>query len=163
MEEFEQDINLDIHNLGEEVIRQASRYYKWSTAWVNSMSERDRIKNLLETKRYEVEIEIRENTPSKLTEATVKALTEINKEVMELKDKLVEITLKTNQLQTAKIALEQKKDMLDNAVRIYQTGYWGEMAVPNTNKITEKETDKMIKETLNSNERLLKRRQKNDK
>lgn len=160
--EFERDNTLDIHNLGEEVTRQSSRYHRWSREWANSVLDRDRVKNLLEAKRYEIEVSIRDSSPSKLTEATVKALTELDKEVSKLRDDLIDANYNVNQLQVAKIAMEQKKDMLDNAVRMYQTGYWGELAVPNTTKLTEQYDNKKITEVLNSNERL-KRRARNDK
>ena len=55
------------------------------------------------------------------------------------------------------MAIEQKKTMLENIVRLYQTGYWGEMAVPNTDKITQKYDDKILNDKLNQNERMNRR------
>ena len=162
MSEYESDVFIDIHALDEELFRQPSLFIKWAEKAANATTERDRIKNKLELVRGEVALDFRENPDSykfKITEETVKALVETDNDVVMLKEELLKANEEVNILTAAKMAIEQKKSMLESVVKLYQTGYWGELAVPNTDKITQKYDDKILNDKLNQNERL--RRVKN--
>ena len=162
MSEYESDVFIDIHALDEELFRQRSLFIKWAEKLANATTERDRIKNKLELLRGEVALDIREHSDAykfKITEETVKSLVETAPEIVEIKEELLQANEKVNILTAARMAIEQKKSMLESVVKLYQTGYWGELAVPNTDKITQKYDDKILNDKLNQNERL--RRVKN--
>ena len=160
MSDYKEDVDINIHALDEELFKQASLFIKWAEKAVNATTIRDGIKNKLELVRGEVAIDIREHPDEykfKITEETVKSLVETDSEVVKLKEELLQANEQVNIFTAARMAIEQKKTMLENIVRLYQTVYWGEMAVPNTDKITQNYDDKILNDKLNQNERMNRR------
>ena len=126
MSEYESDVFIDIHALDEELFRQPSLFIKWAEKLANATTERDRIKNKLELLRGEVALDIREHSDAykfKITEETVKSLVETAPEIVEIKEELLQANEKVNILTAAKMAIEQKKSMLESVVKFLITRF----------------------------------------
>jgi hypothetical protein len=133
-EEFDEDVQIDVNDLGKELYTQPSLYIKWAKIWANESHRRDFFKARLEQVKAEVELDIRDNPKEwgieKVTEASVRALVECDEGVEKARNAFFQASRNLNNALSAKLAMEQRKSMLENIVKVYQTGYWGELPVP---------------------------------
>ena len=134
-EEFEDDAYLDVLSLGKEVFLQPTLYEKYSRYMTNLEDERDGVQAALDYKTDMMSLSIREDPDSyelgKLTEGAIKAIININEDVMELKKDLQYVNKLVKEAKGALYSIDRKGRSLDNATKMYVTGYWGQLtAVP---------------------------------
>lgn len=169
-DEYERDINLNILELGKEVFIQPTLYKKYTDYLTSLEDEKDTIDLLLEYEKDILSLEIRCNPKSfgisKITEGTIKAIVNTDKKIQRLKKDFQQINKEVKEAKAAVRAIEAKGNSLKNAVTMYVTGYWGELAALPTKMQEDIDAyldNRKMKESLNTDERLLKRRSKDGK
>lgn len=115
------DLEIDYHDLQTAVARQSSLFGYYSELAVEARAARDEAVNNLDAETARTELDIRRKaaaTGEKLTEAKVSALIDADPHLAELKTEVV-VKNKEMMLREGKVrALEHKRCMIDNAVRM---------------------------------------------
>jgi hypothetical protein len=163
-EEFEDDAYLDVLSLGKEVFIQPTLYEKYSRYVTNLEDERDTVNTRLEYKTDMLSLTIREDPDSydlgKLTETAIKSIINTDADIMDLKEDLQYINKLVKEAKGALNSIDRKGRSLDNATKMYVTGYWGELtALPRRmqDDIDEYLNKKEMSSSLGNNKRLTKR------
>lgn len=115
------DLEIDFMNLQPAVAMQSSLYGYYSDKAVDARADRDTAVNELDRMTASVELEIREhaaNTGEKLTEGKVSAKVEVDLRIVALKADVVEKNRELQRTEAKVRALENKKTMIDCAVRM---------------------------------------------
>lgn len=133
--EFEDDVYLDVLSLGKEVFVQPTLYEKYSRYLTALEDEQETMLNKFEMKKDSISLDIRNNPTewgiNKITEDAVRATINLNPEVQVLKKDMQYINKLVKDAKGALKSIDRKGRSLDNAVRMYVTGYWGELtAIP---------------------------------
>jgi len=160
-EEFEDDAYLDVLSLGKEVFLQPTLYEKYSRYMTNLEDERDTIQAALDYKIDMLSLSIREDPDSyelgKLTESAIKAIINTNNSVLALKKDLQYVNKLVKEAKGALYSIDRKGRSLDNAIKMYVTGYWGQLtALPQKmqDDIDAYLDKKDLTDALESNERI---------
>lgn len=128
MRELSQDVKIDKLGLDEAAAEQAGIYYHWAQEAAEARAARDKADNRVEYRKAEIALNLRRNPPAnvKITEASIAELVCADPEIIELEDKLVEANKKLALAEGALRALDHKKSMIDNLVRLHLAGYYGD-------------------------------------
>lgn len=160
MSKYQEDVQIDQHDLDYELIRQASLYLKYSELSVDANFERDKIKERIKLIETEIDLEIRQNFEnfgfdSKPTESGIRACIIQQAEYQDVNEEYINATRTYNSLTGAKVALEHKKKALELLVALVIRGYSAAPQVPNNFKTdTQKEGHGSINRTLLKNTRI---------
>jgi hypothetical protein len=146
-EELESRLSINKDMLDTEVIEQPELFYMAAFSAAEAISEYDALRETCKQVQAEVYVEIRaeaESSGKKVTEATLSALTETDKRVVESKRALTE-ALKIKELAEArKEAFIQRGWMLKELCNMYVSGYLSTETVKRADSVTEKAMEKMI-------------------
>lgn len=160
--DYQKDLEIDKYALDTECLDQARQFMVWSEGLADAMAERDRIEQKTKVMEAQTEQSIRNNPEGyggKLTEAGIKSYVITNPEVMQIREESIEATHKVNIIMAAKQAMEQRRSMLENLVKLYLSGYWADPKVKQEDKETiDKGTTKQMKDILNQSPRLKERK-----
>ena len=109
--------------------RQAELCYKWGQLEADAEREVDSLKNRLEVCQANLDLDIRRdpvkfNLTSKVTETLIANRVTTDEIVIGLQEELVEAKHTLNSISATLKAIEHKAKALDNAVRLYLSGYW---------------------------------------
>jgi outer membrane lipoprotein-sorting protein len=123
-----EDLKLDKYNLELEAERQASLLGQYSEDLSEAEKDLNRLKNKLNVEESEIAYSVRKEgkTPHGV-KATVDAVREyvaIQPEVIELQEKIEDKRYEVNMLKSAISALEHKKSMITNLVKLQIQGYY---------------------------------------
>lgn len=132
--EYEEDLKIDKFSLDAECIDQPRKFMKWASLLADAMKERDETKQSLNLIRTEISLKARSN-PSmfgidKVTEASIQAAVDSDGNVTKTSDRLIQTQYNVNVLGAAKEAMEQRRSMLENLIKLFLSGYWAEPRVP---------------------------------
>lgn len=121
-------ISLNRFELEMEAERQSHLYYEAGEELAEAKALRDQAANRLKIRKAEIEIDIRRNPPEspKITESVVAALLARDPELKELEEDLTILSKSVAHLEGLMRALDHKKSMLDNLVRLYLAGYYAD-------------------------------------
>lgn len=148
--DYQKDLEIDKFALDAECLDQARRFMVWSEQLANAMADRDHTEQKLKVTEAQVEQNIRNNPPvEKLTEAGVKSLIILNEGVKKIHEEFIEASHKANIMLAAKQAMEQRRSMLENLVKLYLSGYWADP------KIKAEDGDKMTQASTNREQQAL--------
>lgn len=158
---YEKDLEIDKFALDAECLDQPHRFMTWSKQWADAIAERDRLEQKVKIVEAQVEQNIRNNPESyggKLTEAGIKSLVTTSSEVIQIREELIEISHQANTLLAARQAMEQRRSMLENLVKLFLSGYWADPKIKQetSQALTQTESERQ-REALNKSPRLRKR------
>jgi hypothetical protein len=124
--DFKDDVEINKLHLDGECEVQAAMYYHYSSQLSDARAEQDRAKMQMEYTLGKREIAIRSNPPDgiKVTEAVISALVASDTEVNTVKEAYAVATKTVSALYSAVNALEQRKSMLDNLVKLQVSSYY---------------------------------------
>jgi hypothetical protein len=116
---YKEDIQIDIHDIEGDWIKQSSLYMKYSELHANATASRDRLKQELEVERAEVFARVKKQWKSlgfekKPTDAEANKFVDQDELIDEIANELIEANKEVNILLSAKIALDHKKRALEN-------------------------------------------------
>ena len=160
--EYEKDLEIDKYALDLECIDQPRKFLRWAEALAEATAEKDRADQKLEVTKAQIEQEVRANPEGsgieKVTEATIKSFVTTSPKVAVAQDRWIEAKHRVNILFAAKEALEQRKSMLENLVKLFLSGYWSDPKIKSETKDTlTKGADEAQKKGLDQSPRLSKR------
>lgn len=121
------DLTIDKYHLDEECVSQASLYWEYSEACAQAKQEMGDIADRVKVTLAACQMHLREEANqkgTKLTEATVSAMVDIDTEVVAIRAAYRQAEATYLKMQVAVQALDTKRSELDNMVKLYQTGYF---------------------------------------
>ncbi len=158
---YERDLEIDKYALDAECMDQPRRFIHWAELLAEATAMKDRSDQALEVTKAQVEQEVRINPEAfgidKVTEAAIKSHTTTHPKVIKAYEEWVQAKYQVNILFAAKEALEQRKSMLENLVKLFLSGYWSDPKIKGEAKeVLSKEADNEQKRGLDKS-RLAKR------
>lgn len=132
---FKEDIRIERHTLDEEWMKQPALFAEYSEKYAQAMFERDKAKEQADLIKAQIDSEVRADPvkwgiEGKVTEGGITGAVLQSEEYLDAKDAFLTASLECNIMLGAKAALEHKKSALDALVKLYLSGYWGEVKVP---------------------------------
>ena len=132
---YKDDLRIDRHTLDEEWMRQPGLFAKYSEEYAESIFLRDKAKDQMELINAEIDSDVRADPvefgmEGKVTDKAIASAVSQAEEVIQAKGDYLEACKDCNVLLGAKISFEHKKSALDALVKLYLSGYWGEVKVP---------------------------------
>ncbi len=155
-QELEVDLTIDQNALDVECLNQAKIFMKWSRRYTDARKERDVAKRLTTIIRAEMSQAVRiapsEYGLEKVTEGGVQNVVESCKQVSDADNSLIENQRNTNLLESAKDSMYQRKEMLQELVKLYLSDYWADP------RVSSKSVTKLADEGTANQKALLKKR-----
>ena len=131
---FEKDIAIDKHSLDIEWEKQPALFEKYARASVEATAERDRKKLDRDTTIAELRLKIlnfyNEQGSKKPTENAIDAEIIISEEHKQVSENLIAANEKVGLTDAAKWAMQQKRDALENMVKLHLAGYFSDPKIP---------------------------------
>lgn len=127
-----EDLHIDKYRLDEELILQPKKMIKYNTAHAQAVLDRDRAKQNLDVVKAELDSEIRDFFRSrdiKFTEAVVDGKIKTSEKYKEALNKFQEAEYNVNIKFSAVMAMNARRPILEDLVRLYLSGYWAEPRV----------------------------------
>ncbi len=127
--DFEKDLSINKFRLDEECISHPTLYYRYSEACVEAKANVSKFNDRYNLVRADVNIALRDEYTSKgvkFTEALITSAIDKDERVIKAKEKLREAEETYAKLNVAVQAMEQRKSMLDNVVKLYLSGYYAQ-------------------------------------
>lgn len=128
MNDYKEDLKINIRQLHREWKEQPELYAKWANKWLDASTERDQIARKLELLEIEYDTEARQNAddifPKKPTETAISNWIQSHSDVQDLKDDLDEANRIVNYYAIAKNAFQQRTKALENEVKLYLANYF---------------------------------------
>lgn len=125
IEDLRQYLLIDKTALDDELVKQASLYFKVSEAWTEASAERDLLKETLSYKDAKIEQRIRKELGDKATEGKVKSLVTIDEEHAEANGQYLDAKVKADRLAALKDAFHQRGYMLRDLAQLFISNYYG--------------------------------------
>jgi len=150
---FEEDISIDPDALDVEWLRQSNLFIKYSEALSRERKYLDKCKDKLDVIRSALDLAIRKDPlryfgrDFKLTENAIQSMIVTSSEYKELQGDILEIKYNVDVLGAAVRSLEQKKDSLENLVKLLGMQYFSSPKEPRNF-----EYDKTIKQKATRSE-----------
>ena len=164
MSEYNEDLKIDFAQLDINWRDHSTNYMKWAEKWVNSVAERDRIKEALEVLKAELSTKYRTELfdGKKPTEAAITAAIISNEEHKTMQQVLIDANEAVNLHTTVKTSFEHRKKALEGTTQLWINGYSSNPNIPAEIRDQFKREDpdyhKKQQKTLSENERLKKRK-----
>lgn len=159
---FEEDINIDPDALDVEWLRQSNLYIKYSEALSKARRYLDKLKDKLDVMRSEFDLAIRKDPAKyfgkdfKLTENAVQSKIMSFSEYREVQENILEAKYNVDVLSAAVRSLEQKKESLENLVKLLGMQYFASPKEPRNlgfeydKTVKQRATRSEIAKTMNS-------------
>jgi hypothetical protein len=134
--EYERDLCIDESALDVEWINQPTLMFKYSRELAKAEKEVSRLKEKISVERARLDKDIRSNPVKykvgdiKITEAVVSNAIVTNKDFQELTKDLIEAQYEVNMVKGAVDAVKQRKDALQDLVRLHGQQYFAGPTVP---------------------------------
>jgi transposase len=159
VKDYKKDLEIDKYALDAECMDQPRKFMEWSENLADAMAELDRADQKLDVKKAQVEQDIRKDPDKyyvdKVTDASVKAAVTVDGQVKEAHEAWVQAKHQVGILMAARGAMEQRRSMLENLVKLFLSGYWADPKVKPEHKETmAKESFEKQKEALNKSSKL---------
>lgn len=150
---YDPDLELDFMDIATSVARQSSLYGYYSDLAVDALAERDAAEDTLKQMEGEVELEIRKNaeeSKQKLTIPEVTAKVASDPRLVAQRKLIVDKTREYKKLDSKVKALDQKKSMIECAVRMVVSKSMGISTSGVATEYTEEESVDAIRRSLNN-------------
>lgn len=159
-----EDLRIDQHNLDHEWLHHPALVEKYHGKLSELQYDRDRVKIKLETEFAKACNDIRCNpveyeVKGNITDGKVKEIATALPEIVELKKDLAWFEKEVTAAYGVKKALADRKDALQDLVRLYLSGYWATPRIKNDDKRNYQADDKFQEEALKGSERMKRRRE----
>lgn len=132
----QEDLAIDANRLEEEWLDQPSRFWKYSEQAAQARTRWEAAKRHTKTLRATIESQIRQNPEAfcltKVTEAAISAALEQHKYILEAVEDEEAARYEMDMLYVAKDAMEQRRDALNNLVRLHGQNYFAKPFVPSS-------------------------------
>ena len=170
-DEFDDDVYLNIENLGAYILMQPKLIKKYSLYVSDLTDERDSLKRKITYKKEILGLEIRDNPSEfgilyKLTEKTVESLINIDEDIHALGKELLYLNKLVTEANGALTSVRDKGFAIKSSVELYKTGYWGELTgIPSDMQalMDAHFSKKDMNNDLESNERMINRMKNENK
>ncbi len=155
MSDLKDDLNIDKFSLDIEWEKQSQLYLKYSEMLAEYETRRDKLKDLIEVEKAEIEKEIREfpeeyGLKAKPTEGSIKAVVSTDKKIKKMKKKYFQF-IKQSKIWGALVkSLDHKKKALENLTQLHLAGYYSTPNHSLNNKYV-KENSEEIRKKQNGN------------
>lgn len=126
---FEQDLQINKHALDAELLDQAQRMFRYSSAHAQAMLNRDKAKQSLDITKANLDASIRvelTTAGTKFTEAVVDGKIRMSPGYIESQDKYQKAEHEVQLLLGAVMAMNARRSMLENLVKLFLGQYWSE-------------------------------------
>jgi len=126
--EYASALQIDKHDLDEELIRQPDLFYKVSEQLVLAISQRDAAKKDLEKELAEADEEIRRKARDKgekITESAITARKQLDDGVIKMENRLSALNLQVGKLSALKESFAQRSHVLRDLRELYIANYYG--------------------------------------
>jgi len=155
--DYELDMEIDADELDVECLNQPALMLKYSTKLAQALQVKDLAKEALDYMKAQIDKSIREDPEkyglAKITETAVANAILEEKQYRDSVSKVTKASFEVNVVQGAVRAVEQRKQMLENLVKLHGQSYFAGPSVPhNLSELQEKRIktqDKKIARTLN--------------
>ena len=131
---YEKDLKIDVDALDIECADQASTFMQYAKNAAQMRKELDESKQALDIEKAGLDGRIRKNPENydieKVTEGAIQSSILNNKRYQELYQKFLDVKYETDMAQSAVIAFNQKKDMLETLVKLHGQSYFAGPSVP---------------------------------
>ena len=121
---LKEDLKLDKFDLDSEAEKQASIYLHWSNKAAEARRARDRAKLDYEVRRSELAVAFRASADKKPTNDQVCEYLDSHHELVRLRKEWIERDFDYADLEGACTALEQKKSMIENLIKLHLNQYF---------------------------------------
>ena len=163
MDEFEKNLTPDKFNLDNEWEDQAMLADKYGKAHARAVAERDRIWQKRKVIRAELLLSILDSYNKKglkkPNDTAIDAEIRITEKHQNVSNELIEANEKVALTESAKWAIPQKRDALENLTSLFLSGYWADQ--PKKRKEAKREFDEKVNnETTTRLKKQLRRRTK---
>lgn len=146
---YKEELAIDLDALEQEWLMQPKLFMKYSEAASIARRELDEAKETADYTKAELDLTIRKNPErfhlSKITENSIEATIITTPEYIESHKEYIEAQYKYSLLMGAVKAFDQRKDALENLVRLHGQSYFSTPELPHT---TSPEKKDQIKKTL---------------
>ena len=122
-------IKIDQNALNDELVEQPALFMAASNAYVMAISERDEAKADVDVARAEAYFDIRRSSKEKVTEATISAQIELDKNYRVACKNYLEAKQAASEAETLKESFAQKGYVLKELAALYIAGYFGTSSV----------------------------------
>ena len=137
--DFEKDLTINKNSLDQELIEQAHKMLWYSSAHAQAMYDRDRAKQGVDITKAGLDATIRAElnaSGTKFTEAVVDGKIRQHPNFIDAQDKYQKAELEVNLLMGVVMAMNARRSMLENLVKLYLNGYWAEPRVGDAEVMT---------------------------
>jgi len=151
--DFEKDCQIDKYNLDIEWERQPHLFGQYAKANAEAVAERDRAKQNKDVTSAELRLEIlngyNEKGLKKPTENAIDAEIITSSPHKRVSEELIDANEKVALTDAAKWAIQQKRDALENMVKLHLAGYFSDPKIPNEAKEqSDQKTRRRLKKSL---------------
>jgi hypothetical protein len=130
--DFEADLHIDKNNLDEEIVAQPNMMMKYSVFHAQAQLDRDRAKQNLDQTKARLNHSIREAAKEAgekfgaggVTDSVVDARIRQHPDYIEARDRYDKAEYKVNVLFGGVMAMNARRPLLEELVRLYLNGYW---------------------------------------
>jgi len=157
--DYEKDLEIDKYALDAECVDQPRKFMKWSENLADAMAELDRADQRLDVTKAGVEQDVRKDPDKyfieKVTEAAIKVAVTLDQTTKDAHEDWVQAKHKVGILMAARGAMEQRRSMLENLVKLFLSGYWADPKVkPEHKEAMAKESFENQKSALSKSPKL---------
>jgi len=149
--DYESDLAIDKHKLDEELLLQAQKMMRYSLAHAQAQLDRDKAKQALDITKAELDQSIRTElsaSGSKFTEAVIDSKIKTSPNYIEAQERLREAEHDVNVTFAGVMAMNARRPILEDLVKLYLSSYWSEPHVQGDSKMkaaaSQKATEKSI-------------------
>jgi hypothetical protein len=127
--DYSKDLEINKHSLDNELLTQAQKMLRYSSEHAQAMYNRDRAKQSLDIVKANLDASIRAELTSagaKFTEAVVDGKIRTAPTYIEAQEKYQKAEHEVQVLLGAVMAMNARRSMLENLVKLFLSGYWSE-------------------------------------
>jgi hypothetical protein len=127
--EFEKDLTINKHQLDAELLDQAQRMFRYSSAHAQAMLNRDKAKQSLDITKANLDASIRfelTTAGGKFTEAVVDGKIRTSPTYIQAQEQYQKAEHEVQLLLGAVMAMNARRSMLENLVKLFLGQYWSE-------------------------------------
>jgi hypothetical protein len=150
------DTKLDLGNLDENALEQASLCAEWSTRWATACLKRDQLKEKLTVLRATLDDKIRKEAGSeKPTENKINQTILLNEEHQQVSQELIEAQYEVNLYLAARESMDHRRKAIDALVELFKANYYA--GKQPYKEMSEKKSEEVQNESLKTSSRLVRR------
>lgn len=147
--DYEKDLSIDKHRLDDELIFQPRKMMKYNTAHAQAQLDRDKAKQNLDVVKANLDSKVRADlvtAGARFTEAVVDGRIKTHPEFIAAQNNLHKAEHTVNLTFAGVMAMNARRPILEDLVRLYLSGYWSEPRVSGETKasFSQSETEASI-------------------